>query len=52
MQDTALREMRHNEEICSRQDGREHVLCDHHLRPREASVHTRRREDMVLGRIG
>ena len=48
MQNATLRNMRHDQEVCSRQHGRKHILRDHHLRPAEARIQLRRGEDMVL----
>ena len=44
--------MRHGEEVAGREEGREHVLRDHHLRAGEAGVGLRGGEDVVLGGVG
>lgn len=43
--------MGHDQQVAARQDGREDILGNHHLRSREARVQLRRAEDVVLGGV-
>lgn len=52
MQNPALREVRHDQEVCRSQNGRENILSNHHLRSSEACVQLGRGEDMVLSGVG
>lgn len=52
MHNAALRDMRHNQEVCGSQYSGEHILRDHHLGPGEAGVQLGRREDVVLCGVG
>lgn len=43
--------MGHDQQVAARQDSREDILGNHHLRPGEARVQLRRAEDVVLGGV-